>query len=55
LEKNFDEKYPNMLQKEYRFYQKKYKLKPVDGDLFLKMRPAKISNNPACRACYAYS
>jgi len=41
LEKDFDEKYPNMLQKEYRFYQKKYKLKPVDGELFfLRMRPA---------------
>lgn len=41
LEKNFDEKYPNLLQKEYRFYQKKYKLKPVDGELFfLRMRPA---------------
>jgi hypothetical protein len=41
LEKNFDEKYPTMLQKEYRFYQKKYKLNPVDGELFfLRMRPA---------------
>jgi hypothetical protein len=41
LEKDFDEKYPQMLQKEYRFYQKKYKLKPVDGELFfLRMRPA---------------
>jgi len=41
LEKDFEEKYPGMLQKEYRFYQKKYKLKPVDGELFfLRMRPA---------------
>jgi len=41
LEKNFDEKYPKMLQKEYRFYQKKYQLKPIDGELFfLRMRPA---------------
>ena len=41
LEKKFDEKYPQMLQKEYRFYQKKYKLKAVDGELFfLRMRPA---------------
>jgi hypothetical protein len=41
LEKNFDEKYPQMLQREYLFYQKKYKLKPVDGELFfLRMRPA---------------
>lgn len=41
LEKNFEEKYSRMLQKEYRFYQKKYKLKPVDGELFfLRMRPA---------------
>ena len=30
-----------MLQKEYRFYQKKYNLKPIDGELFfLRMRPA---------------
>jgi hypothetical protein len=30
-----------MLQKEYRFYQKKYQLQPVDGELFfLRMRPA---------------
>jgi hypothetical protein len=41
LEKDFEEKYPKMLQKEYRFYQKKYKLKPVSGELFfLRMRPA---------------
>ena len=41
LEKDFDEKYPQMLQKEYAFYQKKYNLKPVDGELFfLRMRPA---------------
>jgi hypothetical protein len=41
LENNFEEKYPNMLQKEYRFYQKKYKLRTVDGELFfLRMRPA---------------
>ncbi len=41
LESEFREKYPAMLQKEYRFYQKKYNLKPVDGELFfLRMRPA---------------
>ena len=41
LEKDFEEKYPKMLQKEYRFYQKKYRLKPVGGELFfLRMRPA---------------
>lgn len=41
LEKTFNDKYPKMLQKEYRFYQKKYKLKLVDGELFfLRMRPA---------------
>ena len=41
LDKDFDEKYPEMLQKEYHFYQKKYKLRPVDGELFfLRMRPA---------------
>ena len=37
----FREKYPAMLQKEYRFYQKKYQLVPVQGGLyFLRMRPA---------------
>jgi hypothetical protein len=41
LENDFREKYPLMLQKEYRFYSKKYKLHPVDGELhFLRMRPA---------------
>lgn len=41
LENDFEEKYPKMLQKEYLFYQKKYKIKPVDGELFfLRMRPA---------------
>jgi len=41
LEKEFQEKYPQMLQKEFLFYQKKYKLKIIDGELsFLRMRPA---------------
>ncbi|HSN09766.1 MAG TPA: DUF2851 family protein [Hanamia sp.] len=41
LEKDFDEKYPEMLKREYQFYRKKYKLQPVDGELFfLRMRPA---------------
>jgi hypothetical protein len=41
LEKDFEEKYPAMLKKEYEFYRKKYKLQPVDGGLhFLRMRPA---------------
>lgn len=41
LEKEFREKYPVLLQKEYLFYQKKYKLLKVEGDLFfLRMRPA---------------
>lgn len=41
LKKQFDEKYPQMLQKEYAFYQQKYHLKPIDGELFfLRMRPA---------------
>jgi hypothetical protein len=41
LEKDFDEKYPVMLKKEYQFYREKYQLKPVDGSLhFLRMRPA---------------
>lgn len=41
LEKDFTEDYPQMLQKEYRFYQKKYKLQQPHVQLFfLRMRPA---------------
>lgn len=41
LQKKFIEAYPLMLQKEYRFYQKKYKLEPPQIQLFfLRMRPA---------------
>ena len=41
LEENFEEDYPKMLQKEYRFLQKKYKLKQFKGrPYFLRMRPA---------------
>ncbi|MEP6582971.1 MAG: DUF2851 family protein [Ginsengibacter sp.] len=41
LNENFEEKYPVLLQKEFRFYKQKYKLQPVDGRLqFLRMRPA---------------
>ncbi|MEP7231300.1 MAG: DUF2851 family protein [Ginsengibacter sp.] len=41
LNKNFDEKYPAMLQKEFKFYKQKYKLNAIDGELFfLRMRPA---------------
>jgi hypothetical protein len=41
LEKDFVEKYPRMLAKEYNFYKMKYKLQPVEGELFfLRMRPA---------------
>jgi hypothetical protein len=41
LQSEFREKYPLMLQQEYRFYQKKYNLIPVSGELFfLRMRPA---------------
>lgn len=41
LSKSFEDKYPKMLQKEYFFYQKKYKLSPVDEELYyLRMRPA---------------
>jgi hypothetical protein len=41
LNVQFHEKYPLMLQKEFRFYQKKYQLKSPDGELFfLRMRPA---------------
>jgi hypothetical protein len=41
LNSEFREKYPLMLQKEFCFYQKKYKFKIIDGELsFLRMRPA---------------
>ncbi|MEO9053091.1 MAG: DUF2851 family protein [Ginsengibacter sp.] len=41
LNKDFTDKYPQMLQKEYFFYQKKYKLTPINEKLFyLRMRPA---------------
>ncbi|MGN6802624.1 MAG: DUF2851 family protein, partial [Ginsengibacter sp.] len=41
LKNDFADKYPSMLKKEYDFYSKKYKLKPVDEELhFLRMRPA---------------
>jgi len=41
LEKEFQEQYPQMLQKEFAFYQKKYKLKIISEELsFLRMRPA---------------
>ncbi len=41
LNGNFEEDYPKMLQKEYNFYQRKYKLpKPAIAPAFLRMRPA---------------
>jgi hypothetical protein len=41
LKNDFADKYPSMLKKEYDFYSRKYKLKPVDEELhFLRMRPA---------------
>ena len=41
LENDFTEDYPKMLQKEYRFYKKKYKLEQPHLQLFsLRMRPA---------------
>lgn len=40
LEMNFTEQYPQLLQREYRFLQNKYQLKPVHIPLlFLRMRP----------------
>ena len=40
LEKEFEEDYPRMLQKEYRFLQKKHSLKPIHLPVyFLRMRP----------------
>jgi hypothetical protein len=41
LDKSFKEDYPRLLQKEYAFFCKKYKLVKPDGQLFfLRMRPA---------------
>jgi Protein of unknown function (DUF2851) len=41
LKSEFEDKYPVMLQKEFSFYQKKYQLKIIEGELsFLRMRPA---------------
>ncbi|HSQ43977.1 MAG TPA: DUF2851 family protein [Ginsengibacter sp.] len=41
LKSEFIEKYPLMLKKEFSFYQKKYNLKVIDGEIsFLRMRPA---------------
>jgi hypothetical protein len=47
LEKDFEGSYPRMLQKEYRFYKRKYSLQPPVVQLFfLRMRPA---NFPSLR------
>ncbi|MCW3092281.1 MAG: hypothetical protein JWP81_3350 [Ferruginibacter sp.] len=47
LENDFLEDYPQMLQREYRFYRKKYQLQPIQIPLhFLRMRP---SNFPTVR------
>ena len=47
LEGSFEEDYPKLLQKEYRFLQKKYSLQKVEASLiFLRMRP---SNFPTVR------
>lgn len=41
LSGTFEEKYPQLLQKEYQFYKKKYRLQPVHLPVyFLRMRPA---------------
>ena len=40
LEKKFEEKYPQMLQREYNYYKKKYKLNMIHEPVhFLRMRP----------------
>ena len=40
LKENFEEDYPNLLQKEYKFLQSKYNLQPIQLPLFsLRMRP----------------
>lgn len=47
LEQDFREAYPQLLQKEYRFLKKKYRLQPISMPLyFLRMRPA---NFPSVR------
>jgi hypothetical protein len=47
LEKDFKEDYPAMLQKEYRFLKKKYRLNQIHSQIyFLRMRPA---NFPSIR------
>jgi hypothetical protein len=47
LENDLTEKYPQLLQKEYRFLQKKYQLQKVEAPVFfLRMRPA---NFPSLR------
>ncbi|MEP7107910.1 MAG: DUF2851 family protein [Ferruginibacter sp.] len=47
LDNDFTEDYPQLLQKEYRFYKKKYRLQPLRIPLhFLRMRP---SNFPTVR------
>ena len=47
LETPFEEAYPKMLQKEYRFYQRKYRLEPIHQPIhFLRMRP---DNFPSIR------
>ena len=41
LDKNFTEDYPQLLQREYRFLQRKYKLVKINAEAhFLRMRPA---------------
>ena len=47
LKESFEEDYPNLLQKEYKFLQSKYNLQPIQLPLFsLRMRPG---NFPAIR------
>lgn len=47
LENDFSDDYPQLLQKEYRFFKKKYQLKPIPVPIqFLRMRP---SNFPTVR------
>jgi hypothetical protein len=47
LENDFEEEYPKLLQREYRFFQKKYQLVPIAHPIhFLRMRPG---NFPSIR------
>ncbi|MFT3702469.1 MAG: DUF2851 family protein [Agriterribacter sp.] len=56
LNAQFQENYPQMLQKEYSFYQKKYGLINIYQPIhFLRMRHGQLSYGKACTTRYAHS